>query len=218
MSARARGPAIHQEGAADAASVSATSSTVARRHKDMAVLPDMIFVIDKSKEGHSRSRSAGGGNIGCGDRRIQIQTPRDHLLVPGNDDAGRAFSALLRLVARARDRGISRAARAIRGSTIGHRHSRPRRKKFTRRAQAEGLQGIACPRGTADDIKELTGVSGVRDREEAQRSRYLPSYWQLAELDCTTPEHRSRRRRLTRARRCWVAQGQDVTRNAENAT
>src|ERR1700738_2487731 len=127
--------------------------------KDMGGLPDMIFVIDTNKEDIAISEA----------RRLNIpvaaivDTNSDPkgttFVVPGNDDAGRAISLYCDLVARAAIDGISRA-QGDAGIDVGA-SAHPAREEIAAAPQPKGFQGLAGPRGSADDLKKLTGVSGA---------------------------------------------------------
>ena len=84
-------------------------------------------------------------------------------MVPGNDDAGRAISLYCDLVARAVIDGIS-----PRAGRFGHRYRRCRQAVVQEElpAATAGFQGLAGPRGPADDLKKLPGVS-VRSRRSS---------------------------------------------------
>src|SRR5258707_1137562 len=103
-------------------------------------------------------------------------------VVPGNDDAGRAISLYCDLVARAAIDGISRA-QGDSGIDIGA-SAQPVREEIPTAPQASGFQGLAGPRGTADDLKKLTGVSGAIEKKLNDLGVF--HYWQLAELDHDT--------------------------------
>src|ERR1700740_119469 len=122
--------------------------------KDMGGLPDMIFVIDTNKEDIAIQEA----------RRLNIpvaaivDTNSDPkgitYVVPGNDDAGRAISLYCDLVARAVIDGISRA-QGDSGIDVGA-SVKPVQEDIP--AAPTGFQGLAGPRGPADDLKKLPGV------------------------------------------------------------
>ena len=150
--------------------------------KDMGGLPDMIFVIDTNKEDIAIAEA----------RRLNIpvaaivDTNSDPkgitFVVPGNDDAGRAITLYCDLVARAAIDGISRA-QGDSGIDIGA-SAHPVREELPAAAQPAGFQGLAGPRGAADDLKKLTGVSGAIEKKFNDLGIF--HYWQLAELDHNT--------------------------------
>jgi small subunit ribosomal protein S2 len=156
--------------------------------KDMGGLPDMIFVIDTNKE----------------DIAITY-------VVPGNDDAGRAISMYCDLVARAAIDGISRA-QGESGIDIGA-SAHPTREEIPAAAQPAGFQGLAGPRGTADDLKKLTGVSGAIEKKFNDLGIF--HYWQLAELDHNTAHKIGEEVGLPSRADGWVAQAKAMTAEAE---
>src|SRR5579872_5414832 len=128
--------------------------------KEMGGLPDMIFVIDTNKEDIAIQEA----------RRLNIpvaaivDTNSDPkgitYVVPGNDDAGRAISLYCDLVARAAIDGISRAQGEA-GIDIGAA-AEPVAEALPSAKQA--FQGLPGPRGVADDLKKLPGVSGAIEK------------------------------------------------------
>ena len=150
--------------------------------KDMGGLPDMIFVIDTNKEDIA-IQEAQRLNIPVAAIVDTNSDPKGiTFVVPGNDDAGRAISLYCDLIARAAIDGISRAQARPR-----HRHRRLRsagREEIPAAPQPVGFQGLAGPRGTADNLKKLTGVSGAIEKKLNDLGIF--HYWQLAELDHDT--------------------------------
>ena len=177
--------------------------------KDMGGLPDLIFVIDTNKEDIAIQEAqrlnipvAAIVDTNCDPKGITY-------VVPGNDDAGRAIALYCDLIARAAIDGISRA-QGDSGIDIGASVQPVARDPDG--APAAGFQGLAGPRGTADDLKKLTGRVR-RDREEAQRPRHLP----LLAARRTRSRHRAQDRRRSRPaepRRCLGRPGQDADRGS----
>ena len=64
--------------------------------KDMGGVPDLIFVIDTNKEQLAIKEAEVGWHPGRRDRRHQLRPGRHHLPDPGNDDASRAITSVLR--------------------------------------------------------------------------------------------------------------------------
>ena len=179
--------------------------------KDMGGLPDMIFVIDTNKEDIAIAEA----------RRLNIpvaaivDTNSDPkgitFVVPGNDDAGRAISLYCDLVARAAIDGISRA-QGDSGIDIGA-SAQPVREEIPTAPQASGFQGLAGPRGTADDLKKLTGVSGAIEKKLNDLGVF--HYWQLAELDHDKAHRIGEEVGLPSRADAWVAQAKTLTAEAE---
>ena len=130
-------------------------------------------------------------------------------MVPGNDDAGRALSLYCDLIARAVIDGISRA-QGDSGFDIGA-SAAPAAEAIP--APEAGFQGLAGPRGTADDLKKLTGVSGAIEKKFNDLGIF--HYWQLAELDHDTAHKIGEEVGLPARADGWVAQAKGLTAEAE---
>ena len=150
--------------------------------KDMGGLPDMIFVIDTNKEDIAIQEAqrlnipvAAIVDTNCDPKGITY-------VVPGNDDAGRAISLYCDLIARAAIDGISRAQGEL-GIDIGA-SAAPLEEELPAATAASTFQGLPGPRGTADDLKKLTGVSGAIEKKLNDLGIF--HFWQLAELDHDT--------------------------------
>src|SRR5437899_3886553 len=179
--------------------------------KDMGGLPDMIFVIDTNKEDIA-IQEAQRLNIPVAAIVDTNSDPKGiTYVVPGNDDAGRAISLYCDLVARAAIDGISRA-QGDSGIDIGA-SARPVAEELPAAPQAPGFQGLAGPRGTADDLKKLTGVSGAIEKKLNDLGIF--HYWQLAELDHDTAHQIVDEVRLPRRDGAGVARAKKLTAEAE---
>ena len=174
-------------------------------------VPDLIFVIDTNKEDIAIQEAqrlnipvAAIVDTNCDPKGITY-------LVPGNDDAGRAISLYCDLIARAAIDGISRA-QGDSGIDIGA-SAQPLREEIPEAAPTAGFQGLAGPRGTADDLKKLTGVSG--EIEKKFNDLGIFHYWQLAELDRDTAHKIGEEVGLPNRADGWVAQAKAMTAEAE---
>ncbi|MBV9562620.1 MAG: 30S ribosomal protein S2 [Bradyrhizobium sp.] len=180
--------------------------------KDMGGLPDMIFVIDTNKEDIAIAEA----------RRLNIpvaaivDTNSDPkgitYVVPGNDDAGRAISLYCELVARAAIDGISRA-QGDAGIDIGAAPQPLAEEIPTAPQVAGGFQGLPGPRGTPDDLKKLTGVSGTIEKKMNDLGIF--HYWQIAELNHDTAHQIGEEVGLPSRADAWVAQAKALTAEAE---
>ena len=174
--------------------------------KDMGGVPDLIFVIDTNKEDIAIKEA----------RRLNIpvaaivDTNCDpagiNYVVPGNDDASRAVSLYCDLVAKAAIDGISRA-QGEHGIDVGAQE-KPLAEPVPAEAAPAGLgfEPLPGPRGVADDLKKLPGISAC-DREAAQRPRHLPLHADRR----AQPDRRAQYRRrggTARPRRRLGRQGQ----------
>ena len=80
-------------------------------------------------------------------------------------------------------------------------------------AQPTGFQGLAGPRGVADDLKKLTGVSGAIEKKFNDLGIF--HYWQLAELDHDTAHKIGEEVGLSSRADAWVAKAKALTAEAE---
>ena len=141
--------------------------------KEMGGVPDLLFVIDTNKESIAiqEARKLGIPIVAIVDTNCDpdgIDFP-----VPGNDDAGRAITLYCDLVARAAIDGLERSQSSA-GVDIGASEAPP----------AEDLPeftGIEAPRGEADDLKRITGVTPKIEQRLNDAGVY--HFWQIADLD-----------------------------------
>ncbi len=146
--------------------------------KDMGGLPDLIFVIDTNKEDIAIKEAqrlsipvAAVVDTNCNPEGITY-------LVPGNDDAGRADSALLRSDCQGRHRRYRAVRRAMRGIDLGAQVA-----PVAEEVPAEnpmGFEPLSGPRGVADDLKKLAGVSPAIEKKLNDLGIF--HYWQIAGL------------------------------------
>jgi small subunit ribosomal protein S2 len=179
--------------------------------KDMGGLPDLIFVIDTNKENIAIQEAqrlnipvAAVVDTNCDPKGITY-------VVPGNDDAGRAISLYCDLIARAAIDGISRA-QGDAGIDVGAL-ANPVREDLPQVQEKSGFQGLAGPRGVADDLKKLTGVSGAIEKKLNDLGIF--HYWQLAELDHDTAHKIGEEVGLPGRADSWVAKAKELTAEAE---
>jgi small subunit ribosomal protein S2 len=147
--------------------------------KDMGGLPDLLFVIDTNKEAIAiqEARKLKIPIVAIVDTNCDpdgIDYP-----IPGNDDAGRAITLYCDLVARAAIDGIERSQGAA-GFDIGASETPPE-EDLSAAADASAFKGIDAPRGEADDLKRITGVSPKLEQRLNDLGVY--HFWQLADLD-----------------------------------
>src|ERR1700755_3606507 len=178
--------------------------------KDMGGLPDLIFVIDTNKEDIAIQEAqrlnipvAAIVDTNCDPKGITY-------VVPGNDDAGRAITLYCDLIARAAIDGISRAQGDL-GIDVGA-SAAPLEAELPAGAAA-GFHGLPGPRGTADDLKKLTGVSGAIEKKLNDLGVF--HFWQLAELDHDTAHKVGEEVGLARRADAWGARAKTLTAEAE---
>ena len=176
--------------------------------KDMGGTPDLLFVIDTNKEqiAIQEARKLGIPIVAIVDTNCDpdgIDFP-----VPGNDDAGRAITLYCDLVARAALDGLERSQGSA-GIDVGASEAPP----------AEDLpkvsfKGIEAPRGEADDLKRITGISPKL--EQRLNDAGVFHFWQLADLD---EDHANALDRLLKlkgqvVRDGWMAQAKKLVDSA----
>ena len=176
--------------------------------KDMGGTPDLLFVIDTNKEGIAiqEARKLGIPIVAVVDTNCDpdgIDFP-----VPGNDDAGRAITLYCDLVARAAIDGLERSQQAA-GVDIGAAEAPPAEAVPAEAAKAT-FKGIEAPRGEADDLKRITGISPKL--EQRLNDAGVFHFWQLADLDADHAAALDRQLRLKGQvqREDWVAQAKKL--------
>jgi small subunit ribosomal protein S2 len=178
--------------------------------KDMGGVPDLIFVIDTNKEDIAIKEA----------RRLNIpvaaivDTNCDPAgityVVPGNDDASRAVSLYCDLVAKAAINGISRAQGAM-GIDIGAQE-KPVAAEAVLSAPAAadlGFEQLPGPRGVADDLKKLPGVSGAIEKQLNDLGIF--HYLQIAELSPTAAHNVGEEVGLPGRVDGWIAKAKELT-------
>ena len=179
--------------------------------RDMGGLPDLIFVIDTNNEDIAIQEAqrlnipvAAIVDTNCDPKGITY-------LVPGNDDAGRAISLYCDLISRAAIDGISRA-QGDAGIDVGA-SAAPAAEELPAETNGSAFQGLPGPRGVADDLKKLPGVSGAIEKKFNDLGIF--HYWQLAEFDHDTAHHIGEQVGLPSRADAWVAQAKALTAEAE---
>jgi small subunit ribosomal protein S2 len=142
--------------------------------KEMGGVPDLLFVIDTNKEKIAilEARKLGIPIVAIVDTNCDpdgIDFP-----VPGNDDAGRALTLYCDLVARAALDGLERSQSSS-GVDVGAMANPPVE------ALPVKFKGIDAPRGEADDLKRITGISPKI--EQRLNDAGVFHFWQIADLD-----------------------------------
>ena len=175
--------------------------------KDMGGLPDMIFVIDTNKEDIAIAEA----------RRLNIpvaaivDTNSDpkgiSYVVPGNDDAGRAITLYCDLVAKAAIDGISRAQGAH-GIDVGAQ-AEPVVEELAPESNKLGFESLSGPRGVADDLKKLPGVSPAIEKQLNDLGIF--HFQQIAELSATATHNVGEEVGLPGRVEGWVTKAKEWT-------
>ncbi|HSR82357.1 MAG TPA: 30S ribosomal protein S2, partial [Hyphomicrobiaceae bacterium] len=176
--------------------------------KEMGGLPDLLFVIDTNKEqiAIAEAKKLGIPIVAVVD--TNCDPDGIDLVIPGNDDAGRAITLYCDLVARAAIDGIERG-QAQAGIDIGAAEKPPAADLPT--ADKPVFRGIDAPRGEADDLKRLPGVNVKLEQRLNDIGVY--HFWQIADLDPETLEALDRMLNLKGriARDNWIAAAKQLT-------
>ena len=182
--------------------------------KDMGGVPDLIFVIDTNKEDIAIKEA----------RRLNIpvaaivDTNCDPagitFAVPGNDDASRAVSLYCDLVAKAAIDGISRAQGEL-GIDVGAQE-KPVVAEPVPAAPASvglGFEPLPGPRGVADDLKKLPGISGAIEKQLNDLGIF--HFTQIAELSPTAAHNVGEEVGLPGRVDGWIAKAKELTADTE---
>jgi small subunit ribosomal protein S2 len=176
--------------------------------KDMGGLPDLVFVIDTNKEDIA-IQEAHRLNIPVA-AVVDTNSDPDGItfVVPGNDDAGRAISLYCDLVAKAAIDGISRAQGEL-GIDVGAAEE-PLGEELPDEKGADGFgfEALSGPRGVADDLKKLTGVSPTVEKKLNDMGIF--HYWQIAGLGADAAHHVGEEVGLPGRVDKWIAQAKEL--------
>ena len=121
--------------------------------RDMGGLPDLLFVVDTN----------------CDPDGIDFP-------IPGNDDAGRAITLYCDLIARAAIDGLGRSQSSA-GIDVGASEAPPEEEL----PDVPAFVGIDAPRGEADDLKRISGISPKLEQSLNDLGVY--HFWQISDLD-----------------------------------
>ncbi|HKZ97859.1 MAG TPA: 30S ribosomal protein S2 [Hyphomicrobiaceae bacterium] len=173
--------------------------------KDMGGVPDLLFVIDTNKESIAikEARKLSIPIVAIVDTNCDpdgIEFP-----VPGNDDAGRSITLYCDLVARAAIDGLERSQTAA-GVDIGAAEAPPAEAV----PDVTPFKGIEAPRGEADDLKRIDGITPKLEQKLNDAGVY--HFWQIADLDADTLKSLDRLLRLKGQTENdnWIAQAKKL--------
>src|SRR5947209_9235530 len=146
--------------------------------KDMGGLPDLMFVIDTNKEDIAIKEAKRLGIPVAAVVDTNCDPDGITFVVPGNDDAGRAITLYCDLISRAAIDGIGRAQGEM-GMDVGAA-AEPVVEDVPAPEKTLGFEALSGPRGVADDLKKLPGVSGAIEKKLNELGLF--HYWQIAGL------------------------------------
>jgi small subunit ribosomal protein S2 len=175
--------------------------------KDMGGLPDLLFVLDTNKE-NIAIKEAQRLNIPVA---AVVDTNCDpagiSYVIPGNDDASRAIALYCELIAKASLDGISRAQGEA-GIDIGAA-AHPAAEQIPAKTEGLGFDALPGPRGVADDLKKLHGVSPAIEKQLNDLGIF--HYWQIAELNPTAAHNVGEEVGLPGRVEGWISQAKAFT-------
>jgi len=177
--------------------------------KDMGGVPDLLFVIDTNKEDIAIKEAQRLGipvaaivDTNCDPNGITY-------VVPGNDDASRAVSLYCELISKAAIDGIARAQGGA-GVDLGAMEKPIQEEIPTQPAAGDlGFEPLPGPRGVADDLKKLTGVSGAIEKQLNDLGIF--HYSQIAELNEKAAHNVGEEVGLPGRVPGWIAKAKELT-------
>ena len=145
--------------------------------RTMTRLPECMVVVDPRKEKNAikEARKLKIPIVAVVDTNCDpdgIDFP-----IPGNDDAGRAITLYCDLIARAAIDGLGRGQSSS-GVDIGASEAPPEEELPE---AVPAFVGIDAPRGEADDLKRISGISPKLEQSLNDAGVY--HFWQIADLD-----------------------------------
>jgi small subunit ribosomal protein S2 len=181
--------------------------------KDMGGVPDMIFVIDTNKEDIAIKEAQRLGIPVAAVVDTNCDPAGISFVVPGNDDAARAVSLYCDLIAKAAIDGISRAQGEM-GVDTGAAEKPIVEEVPPAPAVADlGFEQLPGPRGVADDLKKLPGVSGAIEKQLNDLGIF--HFSQIAELNEKAAHNVGEEVGLPGRVPAWITKAKELTAEAE---
>jgi small subunit ribosomal protein S2 len=178
--------------------------------KDMGGLPDLLFVIDTNKEDIAIKEAQRLGIPVAAVVDTNCNPDGITYVVPGNDDAGRAITLYCDLIAKAAIDGIGRAQGEM-GVDTGASVA-----PVVEEVPAEkslGFEALSGPRGVADDLAKLTGVSPAIEKKLNDLGIF--HYWQIAALGPEAAHNVGEEMGLPGRVDGWIAQAKALSAETE---
>jgi small subunit ribosomal protein S2 len=176
--------------------------------KDMGGVPDLLFVIDTNKEDIA-IKEAKRLNIPVA---ALVDTNCDpagiNFVVPGNDDASRALALYCDLIAKAAIDGISRAQGEA-GIDLGAAVKPVEEAIPAKGGDDTGYEPLPGPRGAADDLKKLPGVSPAVEKKLNDLGIF--HFTQVAEFNDTAKHYVGEQVGLPGRVDGWVSKAKELT-------
>jgi small subunit ribosomal protein S2 len=179
--------------------------------KDMGGLPDLLFVIDTNKEDIAIKEARRLGIPVAAVVDTNCNPDGITYVVPGNDDAGRAITLYCDLISKAAIDGIGRAQGEM-GIDVGAA-AEPVVEEVPAAEKSLGFEALSGPRGVADDLKKLPGVSPAIEKKLNDLGIF--HYSQIAGLTPEAAHNVGEEVGLPGRVAGWVAQAKALTAEAE---
>ena len=177
--------------------------------KDMGGVPDMLFVIDTNKEDIAIKEAQRLGIPVAAVVDTNCDPAGITYVVPGNDDAARAVSLYCDLIAKAALDGISRAQGEA-GIDVGAAEKPIAEEIPSAPAVPDlGFEQLPGPRGVADDLKKLPGVSPTVEKKLNDLGIF--HYSQIAELNEKAAHNVGEEVGLPGRVPAWIAKAKELT-------
>jgi small subunit ribosomal protein S2 len=176
--------------------------------KDMGGLPDLLFVIDTNKEDIAIKEARRLGVPVAAVVDTNCDPDGITFVVPGNDDASRAITLYCDLIARAAIDGISRAQGGM-GVDVGAAEKPIVEDLPKSEDKGLGFEPLPGPRGVADDLKKLTGVSPAIEKKLNDIGIF--HYSQIAELSPDAAHNVGEEVGLPGRVQGWVTKAKELT-------
>ena len=177
--------------------------------KDMGGVPDLLFVIDTNKEDIAIKEAQRLGIPVAAVVDTNCNPDGITFVVPGNDDASRAITLYCDLVAKAAIDGISRAQGQM-GIDVGAA-AEPVVEQLPPASETAGLgfEPLAGPRGVADDLKKLSGISPPIEKKLNDLGIF--HFSQIAELSATAAHNIGEEVGLPGRVDGWITKAKELT-------
>ncbi len=179
--------------------------------KDMGGLPDLMFVIDTNKEDIAIKEAKRLGIPVAAVVDANCDPDGITCVGPGNDDAGRAITLYCDLISRAAIDGIGRAQGEM-GVDVGAAE-KPVIQEELPAEKTLGFEALSGPRGVADDLKKLTGVSGAIEKKLNDLGLF--HYWQIAAFNPEAAHNVGEEVGLPGRVDGWIAQAKTLSAETE---
>jgi len=179
--------------------------------RDMGGLPDLLFVIDTNKEDIAVKEAQRLGIPVAAILDTNCDPDGIAFPVPGNDDAGRAIQLYCDLIARAAIDGIGRSQSDF-GIDVGAEEA-PLPEELPTEGVWMTFEPLSGPRGVADDLKKLAGVSP--EIEQKLNDLGVFHFSQIAGLDKIDADRIGDEVGLPGRVDGWIAQAKELSAEAE---